>query len=236
MARTRTLPELEDDLLWQVDREGAWLRNESDRVRRMLNQSIAEFKEAVSENGHPYFLRATSGTLAVGPTAPFHFATINLAALSPAHHRVYGIDIKVGAEWKTLDPGHFQDRNVLQQPGNGEPRLWFEYERNTVAYTPASASANPYLLWDLPVHQDLAEDGDAFDGLNGWEEWVIFNAGAKLLLRDRDAHLAEFQAERQRLLAVVLKNAPQRQRAGAIVRNNVQLDRRPWIRRLQEIG
>lgn len=228
MARTRTLAELEQDVLWQVGRDGTWLRNESVRVRRAINQSIAEFREAVSETGHPYFLRSTTGTLAVGPTSPYHFAKLDLSSLNPSHHRIYGFDIKVGTEWQALEVAHFQDRNLAQEllvDANGTPRLWFEFERSSVAYSPPAVSALTYIIWDLPVHSDLTADGDTFDGMNGWEEWVIFNSGAKLLLRDRDAHLEAFERERARLLGVVLKNAPQRQRTGAMVRNPVSLDR-----------
>jgi len=229
MARTRELQELEQDLLWQLDRDGAWLRNESPRVRRALNQSIAEFREAVSEGGHPYYLRSTTGTLTVGPTAPYHFGTLSLASLDPSHHRIFGFDIKVGQDWQSIDAGHFNDRNSEQSSlgSNGTPRLWFEFNRSSLAYAPAANQAYTYLVWDLPVHEDLEEDADTFDGMNGWEEWVIFNAGAKLLLRDRDTYLEAFQIERARLLGVVLKNAPQRQRSGPMVRDMVRLDRRP---------
>lgn len=229
MARTRELQELEQDLLWQLDRDGAWLRNESPRVRRALNQSCAEFREVVSEAGHPYYLRASTGALAVGATAPYHFATLDLSALSPSHHRIFGFDIKVGQEWQSVDAAHFNDRNSEQAAvnGSGTPRIWFEFNRTSLAYAPAAAQAYSYILFDLPVHADLVEDADAFDGMNGWEEWVIFNAGAKLLLRDRDSHLEAFQLERARLLAVVMKNAPQRQRSGPMVRDQVKLSRRP---------
>jgi hypothetical protein len=236
MARTRELQSLEQDVLWQLGSDGAWLRNDSPRVRRAINQSCAEFREVVSESGHPYYLRSTTGTLTVGATAPYHFGLLSLAALTPSHLRIYGFDIKVGQDWRTLTAVHFQDRNDEQPTLNvtGTPRQWFEFDRTNVAYSPASQSAYPYLVWDLPVHEDLDADDDTFDGLNGWEEWVIFNAAAKLLLRDRDSYLEAFQAERARLLAVVMKNAPQRQRAGPMVRDSVELERRGYRRRLLE--
>src|SRR5262245_14818373 len=114
MARTRELQSLEKDLLGQLGRDGTWLRNDTTKVRRAINQAIAVFREVVSDQGHPYFLRATPGTLAVGPTAPYHFALLDLSSLDPSHHRVHGLDIKVGDDWRELDVAHFQDRNVEQ--------------------------------------------------------------------------------------------------------------------------
>jgi hypothetical protein len=216
MARTRTLAELEGDVLWQADRQGTSLRNEPARVRRAINQAIAEFREHVSDNGHPYYLRSYANLLDVGAPTPFHFGVVDLSSLSPAHHRIYGFDVYADSQWTSLDPILFQARQRYQ--GAGCPEVFFQYERDTVAYAPAADSHYPYLIWYLPVHADLVEDDDTFDGLSGWEEWVVFCAVAKLLLRDRDAHLERFEAERGRLLALLLGKAPQRQRSGPIVR------------------
>ena len=219
MARTRTLAQLREDVLWQADRQGTALRIEAARVDRAINQSIAEFREHVSERD-PYFLRHTEGTLSAGATSPHHFGVLDLGALDPAHHRIYGFDIQVQSEWISLDPVLFQHRNQWQAAlGSGDiPQVFFQYERDTVAYAPAAATTYPYQIWDLPVHEDLVNDADTFDGLNGWEEFVTFSAVAKLLLRDRDAHLERFEAERNRLLANIISKAPQRQRSGPIIR------------------
>lgn len=223
MARTRTLAELEGDVLWQADKEGTTLRNQSARVRRAINQSIAEFREAVSDAGDPWFLEKSTDSLSVGPTSPYHFAVLDLSALSPAHFKVYGFDIEVGGVWVSLEPAQFRERNdvQVQNAGGDIPRLFFEFDRSSIAYAPASNGAYEYLLWYLPVHEDLTADGDTFDGINGWEDWVTFNAVARLLLRDRDAHLERFEAERARILARVLGSSKQRQRGGAHVRGGV---------------
>lgn len=225
MARTRTLAQLEADVLWQADREGTALRNASAQVRRAINQSIAEFREAVSESGDPYFLTKSQGSLSVGPTSPYHFALLDLSSLSPAHLRVYGFDVNVNGFWRSLDPAMFRERNdvqLMQAGGSSIPLQFFQFDRSSVGYAPASDAAYNYLLWYLPVHADLTADADAFDGMNGWEDWVVFNAVARLLLRDRDAHLERFEAERARILARVLHVARQRQRAGAHVRGGVR--------------
>jgi hypothetical protein len=225
MARTRTLALLEADVRWQADREGTALRNQSAQVRRAINQSIAEFREAVSESGDPYFLTKSQGSLSVGPTSPYHFALLDLSALSPAHLRVYGFDVNVNGFWRSLDPAMFRERNdvqVMQPGGSSIPLQFFQFDRTSVGYAPASSSAYDYLLWYLPVHADLTADADTFDGMNGWEDWVVFNAVSRLLLRDRDAHLERFEAERARILARVLHVARQRQRAGAQVRGGVR--------------
>lgn len=234
MARTRTLAQLRADVLWQADREGSTLRNASAYVDRAINQSIAEFREAVSDGGDPYFLLKYSGSLSVGPAdSTVHFGTVDLSSLNPSHQRVYGFDIQDqanGGIWRSLDSAMFRERNDLQRTftvGNAQPRQFFQYERSTIAYAPASDVSYPFLIWYLPVHTDLVADDDTFDGINGWEDWVVFNAVARLLLRDRDEHLERFESERQRLMSRILHVGRQRQRAGAQVRGgNFPRDRR----------
>lgn len=233
MPRTRTLAQLRDDVLWQADRQGTTLRNDPARVDRVNNQSIAEFREAVSDGGDPYFLQHYTGTLSVGGTDPYHFGIVDLSSLNPSHLRIYGFDIQdssAGGVWLSLDCAAFRERNDVQRTlslGNARPRQFFEFERSTVAYAPAADRAYPFIIFYLPVHADLVADSDTFDGMNGWEDWVVFNSVSRLLLRDRDEHLERFQAERQRILQRVIHVARQRQRQGAVARGgNFGFDRR----------
>jgi hypothetical protein len=229
VARTRTLEELREDVLWQSDNEGNTARVTPERLNRAINQSIQEFREAVSDAGHPYYLRESTGTLTIGATSPFPFGAITISALSPALLRPYGFDIQVGDDWVTVDPGDFAERNDGQRlgwisgPRTGQPLKFFLFNETQLAYTPAADRAYPYILYYLPVGADLANDDDTFDGLAGWEEWVTYNAVAKLAIRDNHAeHLALVAAERQRLLEGILRRAPHRQRAGATTKTDVR--------------
>jgi hypothetical protein len=229
VARTRTLLELRNDVLWQSDNEGNTARVSDARLTRAINQSIQEFREAVSDAGHPYYLRQSTGTLTVGATSPYPFGAITISALSPALLRPYGFDIQVGDYWVTVDPGNFDERNDGQAQGwisgprTGQPEKFFLFNETQLAYTPAADQAYSYILYYLPVGTDLSADGDTFDGLAGWEEWVIYNAVAKLAIRDNHAdHLALVASERQRLLEGILRRAPHRQRAGATTKTDVR--------------
>ncbi len=225
MARTRTLAELEEDVRWQGNAEGVTARHTSARVRRAINQSIQEFRELVSDAGHPYFLRLSTDSLDVGPSGDHAFGTIDISALSPAFLRAYGLDIKVCGVWTPVPPINFEQRNDWQYgtSSNGQPQGFFLFNETEVGFAPAADQAYEYKLYYLPTWTDLEDDDDTFDGLSGCEEWVVFNAAAKLKLRDNfGEEYAAFAAERQRLLEGILARSRSRQHAGATGRNDVR--------------
>lgn len=228
MARTRTLVQLRDDTRWQFDLESMTARVTDAKLTRAINQSIQELRELISDAGNPYFLVHSTGTLSTGATSPYHFGAITVSALSPTFLRPYGLDIKVGNLWVALQPVNFEQRNddqgdPLTGGTTGQPRSFFLFNATQIAYAPAADRAYSYELYYLPTHTDLSADADTFDGIAGWEEWVIFNTGSKLLLRDNQPEqFAAFAAERQRLLQGILSKANHRQRAGATRRVDVR--------------
>ncbi len=230
MARTRTLTLLRDDVRWQFDFESMTGRVTDARLTRAINQSIQELRELISDAGNPYFLAApATGTLSVGATSPYDsFGAITVSSLSPTFLRPYGFDIKVGTQWVALQPVNFEQRNDHQGDPlsggiTGQPRDFFLFNASQIAYAPAADRTYSYRLFYLPTATDLSADGDTFDGIAGWEEWVVFNAGNKLLLRDNQSQqFAAFAAERDRLLAGILAKSNHRQRAGATRRNDVR--------------
>lgn len=242
MARTRTLAELRNDVRWQFDFESMTARVTDARLTRAINQSIQEFRELISDAGNPYFLvTSTNGaTLTAGATSPYPFGALTVSSFSPAILRPYGFDIKVGNQWTELAPVNFGQRNDFQNDWlngstTGQPRVFFQFNAAQIAYAPASDAAYEYKIYYLPTLTDLSADGDTFDGIAGWEEWVVFNAGSKLLLRDNQGEqFAAFAAERQRLLEGILSKSNHRQRAGATGRSDVRGRRkRAWFARLR---
>jgi len=72
----------------------------------------------------------------------------------------------------------------------------------TLGIVPPPQSSYPYTAWYMGVAADLVADGDLFDGIAGWEEWVTWDCLIKLLVRDHDqAAIAAATIERDRLQA-----------------------------------
>lgn len=228
MARTRTLAELRADVRWQFDFESMTGRVTDAKLNRAINQSIQELRELVSDAGNPYFLATPqTGSLTVGPTAPHTFGTISLPA---TFVRAYGLDIFNTAEWVSLKPANFEERTMWGDGvTNQTPEAFFLFNGTQLGIVPAPDQGYQYKLYYLPTHTDLVADGDTFDGIAGWEDWVVFNTGNRLLLRDNQGEqYAAFSAERDRRLAGILARSNHRQRAGATTRVDVRGSRRYW--------
>jgi hypothetical protein len=189
MARNVTLSTLRDDIANQVDvTVGASGRYTPTYLTRLVNQSIQRFRERVSSEGMAHFLVSTTGTLTAGATSPYSFSELDLSSVSPSVVRTYGVDITVNGCIVSLAHRPFTERNDHGGPQNtGIPRAWMHYQTRKLAIAPAPDSAYAYAVWYLPVLADLSADGDTFDGVAGWEEYVVWDVCLRLITRDQYA-------------------------------------------------
>jgi hypothetical protein len=189
MARNVTLSSLRDDIANQVDvTVGASGRYTPTYLTRLINQSIQRFRERVSSEGMAHFLVSATGTLTAGATSPYSFCELDLTSVSPSIVRTYGVDITVNGCIVSLAHRPFTERNDHGGPQNtGIPRAWMHYQTRRLAIAPAPDSAYAYAVWYLPVLADLSADGDTFDGVAGWEDYVVWDVCLRLITRDQYA-------------------------------------------------
>lgn len=187
MSRTVTLTVLLSDVRTKGDFAGAQVRHTDAQITRLLNQSIQLFRERISDEGSTHYLVASNGTLGVGPTSPYPFYQLDLSAVSPSLVRTYGIDVTFpGGNVETLQRVPFEDRakyGTTQQ--GGRPVAWAHFRTDQVAILPASDTAYAYTVWYLPKFTDLSAGSDTFDGVAGWEDFIVWDVVAQLIARDQ---------------------------------------------------
>jgi hypothetical protein len=223
MARNVTIAELEHAIRWQADQERAVLRHSSADIRRVTNNSIQRFREIISDNGHPYFLKSFSGTLDVGAGRDTNgqvlaWGILDTSVVSPEVVRVYGLDVQVNSVTAELDSVEFRQRNFYQY-GNYQtsiPVAFFGYDEKKIGILPPPDRAYNYTLWYLPVLPQLLADEDEFNpGIPGAEEWVIWDVMHKILNRDNYPRLlASVKLERDELMTDIQMRASSHQRTG----------------------
>jgi hypothetical protein len=223
MARSRRISELEAMVRWQADQDRAQLRHTSPDLRRAINQSIQRFRELISDNGHPYFLKSHSGELVPGTASDdngqrYAWGVLDTATIEPEVIRIYGLDITVDQVNEELDAVEFRERNLYQYRTNSSapPVAFFGYDETKLGILPPPNRAYPFTLWYLPKLPDLLEDDDEFNpGLPGAEEWIVWDVCHKILNRDNYPQLiAACAMERDKLMIDILHRASKHQRTG----------------------
>jgi hypothetical protein len=217
VSRLVTLLQLRTDISAQADIVGGTGRYPTATLNRFINQSIQRFREKLSSEGAQHFLTNVTGTITAGATAPYPFAVIDLTAVSPSVVRVYGVDVTLtSGVVTTLSHSPFQQRTDFGGPiVTGEPRAWSNFNTRKIAIMPATNQSYPYNVWYLPVLADLALDADTWDGVAGWEDFIVWDVVCRLIIRDQ--YLTAYQTAtgyRQELWADILRNATRVTSAG----------------------
>lgn len=209
MARTVTLSQLRTDIRNQADIVGESARHSDTLLLRLINQSIQYFRRKLSIEGAQHYLTNAAGLLGSGTTSPFPFYVLNISAFNPGVVRVFGVDITVQSSVYSLTHVPFTSRNDYGNTNTtGTPVAWTILQTAKLAILPASDQPYPYNVWYLPVLADLEEDADEFDGVEGWEEFIVWDVTTKLIMRDQ--YPAAFQMaveKRNEMLQDIISSA-----------------------------
>lgn len=216
--RTVTLAQLRQDIQNQADIAGLTARHGATLINRTINQSRQRFRERLSGEGARHFLTVATGTLGVGATSGYPFLSLDLSGVSGIV-RVYGLDIKsTGGAWKRLEHTSFEDRCKYGggHPGSvGEPSVWAEWNTTKLAILPPPDRAYDYVAYYLPVLDDMAADADTWNGVAGWEDFVVWDVVVRVHVRDQGTEAYQLAvSERAAAWQDILRNATRVTTAG----------------------
>lgn len=220
MSRTVTLLQLRTDIAFQADVVmGTTGRYQTAMVNRFINQSIQRFRERISQEGIQHYLVASSGTIQAGNTAPYPFAVLDCTGFTPSVVRTYGVDITLNSVTKSLIHRPFTERAMFGGPDVlGEPERWANFQTAKLAIMPGPMFDYTYLVWYLPLLADLSADGDTFDGVAGWEEYIVWDVVCRLINRDQYAQaFVTASKQRDENWADILRGATRVSAAGGAV-------------------
>lgn len=195
-------------------------------INGMINRSWQDLRSFVCANcgglAEAYLKATTPTTMTVGPLSGYSFGTIPLPADCV---EIHGIDLNVTTnDVRSLEPVSWKDRNLYRDlwgSGNGIPMGFSIYNigveaaaavtAGVIAILPAPDRGYTYSIWYVPKWTDVANDTDVFDGVAGWENWVVWDCVVKLAAADNDmqnvAQIAmnERQAAQDRIQAQAAK-------------------------------
>lgn len=241
MSRNVTLTQLQTDIQAQADFVGAATtgRYPLTTVTRFINQSIQAFRERLSNEGATHFLVSATGSLTSGATSPYPFNVLDLSAVNPSIVRLYGIDLTLnGGRVKSLSFTPFTERASFEGPVvTSEPRAWSVFNTRKVAIMPPPNQTYTYVAWYLPVLTDLSSGSDTFDGVAGWEDFIVWDVVCRMLMRDQTATAFQLASGyRSEIWQNVLRNATRVVKAGGAVLGRDSMGRRGMMRPIGQKG
>ena len=176
-------------------------RHTNTEINSMINRSWQDLRSIVCAScgglADAYLKATTPTTMTVGVLSGYPFGTVPLPADCV---EVHGIDLTVtGSDSYALEAFSWKDRHVYRDRwGNGTgPPLGFSIynigvESTTtvtagvIAILPAPDKAYTYSIWYVPKWTDLTDDTHVFDGVAGWENWVVWDCVIKIAAPDND--------------------------------------------------
>lgn len=110
-------------------------------------------------------------------------------------YKLLGVDLQLSPSaasssigWITIWRFNFAARNQWTLPNIftlwGRTNLVYRLRAGKIWLQPLPAGGQTLRLWYAPAFQNLVNDSDTFDGVNGWEEWVINHVAKKALTKD----------------------------------------------------
>jgi hypothetical protein len=193
VARAVSLSVLEQRVLQRANLEGAvgasgqkFIQSGSAELDDVINESIAAlYDEIRSQYGQDYYVsQANFNTVANQDTYSLPADFLNLL----------GVDVFFGTNLIiTARPYMWTERNRYKwYPGwiYTQP-VFYRLFGSNIKFIPTPSGAFAITLNYVPVPTKLVNPTDAFDGINGWEEWAVLDAAIKLLVKDGDMEMIQ---------------------------------------------
>lgn len=144
-----------------------------------INDNIKELWDLLTEAVQDYALSSSSFTISSG----------NTQALPADFYKLRGLDDMSDTNRpKTVRNFNFNERNDYQNnrianPYTSYSDVSYRITGSTLTILPADNAARAYKLWYIPIPTTLSADGDNFDGINGWHEYVILKTTIQALAK-----------------------------------------------------
>lgn len=213
MARTRSGQSLIDDAYKKADLEAFTDRYPRSEVLRYINQGGAELWDIIlMARGKTFGRSATPWTITTLAntttyTSGFPSAFLELLSVRLSHGTA-------GEMLRPLQPAE-EAWNRLDGAESTYP-LFYELIPGGIRLLPEHDAGLSVVVEYAIAFTDLTDSsGSLFDGINGWEEYLVCHAAREMMLKEGELEMARVLAEDKAMLAArVAKRAPSRDAYG----------------------
>lgn len=176
MARTRTLLQLRTECRQRTEQEGSTFVSDAE-LTRYLNQSIAVLYGMLAQaRGDAYYKDSYTTTTTPGNEK---------IALPADFFKLLQVRATVDGLVRILDPidlaATADHLNAGTSGWSGSTPVVYDLAGSNLSLLPIPAAAYSVQVVYVPHATVLVADSDAFDGINGWEAWVVLDVCIAML-------------------------------------------------------
>jgi hypothetical protein len=147
-------------------------------LNRYVNASIQELYDLlIASRGENYYIDSDS----------FTTTNTDTYALPSDFLKLMGVDLVTSANKAyTLRAFNWSERNRYREPYyiNDNANIMYQIRGSNIVLTPQPATGKIIKVWYIPRAAILVSDNDSYDGINGWEEYVVIDAAIKMRVKE----------------------------------------------------
>lgn len=184
MARSETLLGLRTQVRSRGEFRPTYISDSE--LTTMINQSIAEVYDLLVGVSQDYFLTYSDVAVVAGT------ATYTLPA---TFYKAFGVDyVRPDGVLVPMSKFMWPERGNLVR--NGAPELTrYRVMGPDLRLEPAPGWSGTVRFWYIPAPTKLVADGDTFDGISGWEEYVVLDCCVKCAAKE-ESDASVFMAQK----------------------------------------
>jgi hypothetical protein len=191
MALNVTLLQLRNQVRQRADMVySTFVTNEE--INTFINSAMTELYDKLVAASEDYFIKSAS-IVTDGVNDTF--------SLPSDFYKLNGVDCSLNGIDQTMEKFVFEDRHKYLYNTN---LVRYRIIKNSIVFKP-KPSAQTITIWYTPAVVLLSSDTDVFDGVNGWEDFIVCDATIKCLMKEESdvtILLAEKQGIEQRIDAM----------------------------------
>lgn len=194
MPSTVTLQYLRDQSRAAADQQNSGFVG-SNELDDLINSACQELYDILVSRFEDYYLEDPVSFTITSPATT--------TALPDDFYKLRGVDLQnAGGQWAPLKPFMFEERNLLENPiiytPTGLAQGMYRVRKNKLQVLGTGDSPIVGRLWYIPAFTRLVAAADEFDGVNGWERYVIVTVAIAMKGKE-ESDTSTLEAEKLRL-------------------------------------
>lgn len=188
MALTVTLADLRTQVRQRADMENTTFVTDSE-ITGYINSAIADLYDVLTSKVEDYYTISAS-VVTNGTSDSF--------ALPADFYKLVAVDYQLSGLTQPMEKFNFQDRNRFIY--NAQV-IRYRIIKNNILFKPVP-SAQTITVWYVPAFTALVSDSDTFDGINGWETYVVLDAAQQCLAKE-ESDVSAIVTEKAQVMAKI---------------------------------